>query len=143
MIRNASKRFSALFAAVLFLLSSAGEGFGIQPCPFHDADYGASSGEHSDAGHDEHAGHDAHHHGAPTPEPDAAPGHDHHGESGLCTHVDVCQSAAGVHLPADLDAFEFAAFAVESPSILPPVERLFAAFIPFFLPYPNAPPAHG
>jgi hypothetical protein len=150
-VRDASRRFSALIAAFLFLLSSAGEGFGIQPCPFHDATYGASADEHASAGHDSgsdhaadaHGGHGAHAHGAPQSDHDGARGHGHHDDSGLCTHVEVCQSSAGIHLPTGLDIIEFAAVVDETPSILPPVERHFAAFIPFFFPYPNAPPALG
>ncbi len=140
MIRGASKRFSALFGAVFFLLSTTGEGFGFQPCPFHDALHGAeASGTVAGVADDglDHSGHTSH-------EIDEGGGsHGHHSDHELCTHVGACQVAAGGLLPVQLDAITEIAFASGTVAAIPPVERVFVTFVPFFLPYANAPPANG
>lgn len=132
MMRYRSSRLSALFMAVVFLLIGAGDLFGLHSCPHHDD---------SAAGHEMPAGEGASHH--------SAAGHDH-GLSmpadegghtgGPCICGGSCPAASLAPLPGTsisiVEIFPAAAQPVGIRDIV--VARNF--FLPFFLPYANAPP---
>jgi hypothetical protein len=124
--RSLPKRGFALLWALLFLLGTAGEGFGFNPCPFHDGSPGEDRHEH---------GHSHGHHGESS--------NDHHGESDRCTHLDVCQTTT-VSAIAETE-FPGATWVFPTRARLDfaPHQVARTGHPPFFLPYANAPPARG
>lgn len=139
MMRYRSSRLSALFLAVVFLLIGAGGVFGLHSCPHHD---GASSGHEQPAGeggaHHTPAGHDhAHGEGHETPADEGA----HSG--GPCICGGSCPAASLAPLPGtSISIVEILPASVQPAGIrdsVAPRER----FLPFFLPYANAPPLIG
>jgi hypothetical protein len=136
--RSNPKRAFALLWAILFLLGTAGEGFGWQPCPFHDSFQGAGeAGESGGSPHD----HDHHHssHGSHSTD-ESAPAHGGHAEGEPCTHVDACQTASGAVLPVDVETSTVAMAFVATPSAHGRTDRIFVGHPPHFLPFSNAPP---
>jgi hypothetical protein len=125
-------RLTALLAAVLFLLSGAGDAFGAHACPHHAAiaapDYAAPA-----------AAADHHGHGADAPHgPAHSAGHDGHA---ACTCGGVCPVsggpaplAAAVVLPLPLAPTDAAPAAHPDPTGLP------ARFSAHLLPFAQAPP---
>jgi hypothetical protein len=123
-------RFAALLAAVLFLLSGAGDAFGAHACPHHAAiaapDYAVQAADHPDP-------HPSH--GQPTP-PVSHEEHDAHDGHEACTCAGLCPVGAGpaplatpwvVRQPLDLP---YAAPAAHpDPTGLP--SRLAAHLLPF------------
>lgn len=124
-------RFAALLAAVLFLLSGAGDAFGAHACPHHAAigapDYAVQAADHHPdhhASHGESAGPISH---------DGQDGHDGHE---ACTCAGLCPVGAGpaplaapwvIRLPLDPPCA--APSALPDPTGLPP--RLAAHLLPF------------
>jgi hypothetical protein len=121
--------------AILFLLNTAGEGFGLQPCPYHDG-----FGEHESSSST--GGHDHSHHGH-APDGDEKGDTGTHPDADLCTHVEACQFATGSLLPVGPQLSAFAFLAVPAPSDRVPPAPPIVRHPPFFLPFSNAPPALG
>lgn len=151
MIRSTARRAAALLGAVFFLLSSVGESFGFNPCPYHDALGDAALAAHHSAAHhgaDLLSDHDhTSHHGDEAGEAHEAAGvpsdaRDNH-KHDICTHVEVCQTSAGAIAPLDVEPGTFQLFAATRIPVLPPVEPIIEAILPFVLPYSNAPPVIG
>ncbi|HEX8393622.1 MAG TPA: hypothetical protein VF665_14855 [Longimicrobium sp.] len=123
MIPTALRRFLALFAGVLFLLSGAGEAAGARPCPHHDGGAAAQAGEHG-------------HHGA-------EPRHPAPAEHAPCSCAGHCATPSGPAVPPNtvvrVEA-EFAAAprALRSEAPAPSPRRL-----AHLLPYAQAPPRAG
>jgi hypothetical protein len=119
-------RFAALLAAMLFLLSGAGDAFGAHACPHHAAiaapDYAVQAADHSD------------HHASPG----QPAGHDGHE---ACTCAGLCPVGAGpaplaapwvVRLPLDLP--------YAAPAALPDPTGLPSRLAAHLLPFAQAPP---
>lgn len=129
--RTLRDRLTALLAAVLFLLSGAGDAFGAHPCPHHAAitapDYVAQAA----AEHGGHAAHGAHGSDAPAE-------HDGHA---ACTCGGVCPISAG---PAPLDAPALVpvplALLPAAPTAHPDGTALPARLLAHLLPFAQAPP---
>jgi hypothetical protein len=129
--RSLPARLSALLWAVIFLLSTAGDGLALAPCPHH-----GMAAEHSEQPA-EHHGHDAAHAAASD---EHAPPADH---SGGCTCIGECQAGTGASLPAHAPS-SIGASVVAASVDAPAAPRGFVArHPPYFLPYGLAPPAHG
>lgn len=127
MNRPLRHRFAALLAAVLFLLSGAGDAFGAHACPHHAA---IAAPDYAVQAADRHGAHESH--GEPAP-PASHEGHDGHE---ACTCAGLCPVGAGpaplaapwvVRLPLDLP--HAAPAALPDPTGLPP--RLAAHLLPF------------
>jgi hypothetical protein len=119
-------RLTALLAAVLFLLSGAGDAFGAHPCPHHTAIAAPQA-----AAHDGHAAHGAH-------DPAAPAGHDGHD---ACTCGGICPVSAGpaplaapALVPVPLAVLRAATAAHPNESALP------ARLLAYLLPFAQAPP---
>jgi hypothetical protein len=130
-------RMTALLAAVLFLLSGAGDAFGAHPCPHHaaitaphaPAAIAAPAADATDAAHRAHAHHT----------PPAAPAeHDGHD---ACTCGGVCPVSAGA-VPLPAPGFGHLSLLARSPAPAARADdaRLPARRIPHFLPFAQAPP---
>lgn len=123
---------TALLAAVLFLLSGAGDAFGAHPCPHHAAI--AAPGYAVSAAADHHAQAADHHasHGSEAPE------HDGHA---ACTCGGICPVATG---PAPLAAPALVALplalADAPPAAHPDPTGLPARLLAHLLPFAQAPP---
>lgn len=124
-------RWTALLAAVLFLLSGAGEAFGAHACPHHTAIAAPHSAGQTPA---EHGGHGAHQSHGP-----AAPA-DHDGHD-ACTCGGLCPVSAG---PAPLAAPGVVpvppAVLAEAPAALPDGTALPPRLLAHLLPFAQAPP---
>ena len=135
------RRFAALLWAVAFLLGTAGEGFGLHPCPHHGN--GAAAAPHAGAQDAEHAGHSvdvaagshAVHGTSDAAHPES---HDPHG--GPCTCGSACQASAGAALPSDVpQPFGETAVSRSIPGVV--TEGLPAPIRPpHVLPFAQAPP---
>lgn len=127
MTRPLRSRLTALAAALLFLLSGAGDVLGAHPCAHHDA---LAPGHAADATGAHHA-HHAHDAGAPAPaEHDGAP----------CSCAGTCSAAAGVAMPrAPETTFAPPAVASAAPAYADHA-RLPGRLLPYLLPYAQAPP---
>ena len=134
MNRSPLDRLFALLLAVLFLGSTAGDGFGLDPCPHHAAPAHASAALHGEAGN----AHSAHTHDA-APSPADAPA-DH---SGACTCIGACEAGTGAALSAPPLAAVRAHFVVHSPDHRATASSVAPRLLPYFLPYALAPPRHG
>lgn len=125
---------TALLAAVLFLLSGAGDAFGAHACPHHTAIAAPGFAAPMAAGAAHH-GHAAAHEGHGP----AAPGQ-HDGHS-ACTCGGVCPISAG---PAPLAAPALVpvplALLPEAPFALPDGTALPARLVAHLLPFAQAPP---
>jgi hypothetical protein len=125
--RSPASRLTALLAAVLFFLAWGGEAAGAHACPHH-AGVHRAPGAHHDAGHGAGA-----HHGAP--EDGNAGQHD------ACTCATGCPSATGSLLPAPApDAGIQVAESRIAPRPFHTVQSPAPLFLPYFLPYSQAPP---
>ncbi|HEX2210625.1 MAG TPA: hypothetical protein VHG93_23290 [Longimicrobium sp.] len=128
-------RWTALLAAVLFLLSGAGDAFGAHPCPHHAAIAApaAVTGAADHAAPSAHHGHAGHHPAPPAPE-------EHDGHS-ACTCGGVCPVSTG---PAPLPASPTRHLALLVSSAAPAARRedpaLPSRLVPHFLPFAQAPP---
>jgi hypothetical protein len=142
--RSFPRRASALIWAVFFLLSTAGESLGLQPCPFHVSAPGSALQEAEPTGQHRH-GHDHGHHQNAEAESSSRASHAHDDplHAQLCTHSDACQTATGSVLPADLVLGPTAFFASGHAPVLDPADRLFVGLTPHFLPFSNGPPIRG
>lgn len=136
MMRYRSSRLSALFTAVVFLLIGAGDVFGLHSCPHHE---NASPGHGQAAAEHDGTAHHSAHHGEEAGTP--AGGADHSG--GPCICGGSCPAVSLAPLPAtSISIVEIFPAAVQPVGIrdrIAPRER----FLPFFLPYANAPPLIG
>jgi len=150
-----SKRFFALLWAILLLLNTAGEGFGLHPCPYHDGYPATSQEHHEESGHGPEGGHshEGHEHshrsgdegGSCVASPGAQrSGSSHqHSEAEPCTHVDACHAPSVVAVPSETDAVSGWAFAFTAPPRYVSRDRAASSTTPYLLPYALAPPAHG
>lgn len=132
--RPLRQRLTALLAAVLFLLSGAGDAFGAHACPHHAAigvpAHDGASAQEGAAGHHGHVAHD------PTP---AAPAeHDGHA---ACTCGGVCPVSTGV-APLAAPATLHLAILVSTaaPAARPDDAALPSRLLPHLLPFAQAPP---
>jgi hypothetical protein len=128
-------RWTALLAAVLFLLSGAGDAFGAHACPHHTAITAPqSAGQVAGAEHGGHAAHESHGPAAPAD-------HDGHDGHDACTCGGVCPVSAG---PAPLAAPGLVpvppALLAEAPAALPDGTALPPRLLAHLLPFAQAPP---
>ena len=133
-----TRRAFALIWALSFLLSTAGEGFGLYPCPYHGAI------QHADAPAE--PADDDHHHSSSLQQPVSEhSGHSHGNNAGSdpCTHFEVCQNTTGSVLAEHVSSAAVVTYT--TPAVVGIVEtaRFSVRLLPFFLPYPNAPPIVG
>ena len=139
MTRSLPHRLAALVAAALFLFSWGGEALGQHGCPHHSGVPGRAA--HAE---DVSSGHAAHHPAESTAQagrdgPVPAPADSHQ----ACTCQGTCPSAAGVALPAVAkDAVPLAVRQGRAPLGSAP-QIAASRWIPFFLPYGQAPPTVG
>lgn len=151
MTRSVPFRLASLLWAILFLLTTAGEGFGLHPCPYHVGTHSdaAAEGEGSDRAAEHGAGHEGHghghHHGSASDDAGPTPDHSagHHSGDEPCSHQVACQAMSGSAMAVDLPASPFALYAVHADIFLPTAENASPARPPYFLPYSLAPPARG
>lgn len=121
---NASKRVFALFWAIVFLLNTAGDGFGAHACLYHDAPGSGHAAQHESA----------HDHSEPADE-------GAHELPFACLFA--CQASAGTALAleptvsAGFTTLDAVPVAFDRP------ESLLRRNLPHFLPYANAPPSLG
>ena len=132
MRRTIHQRVIAIVMALVFLLTGAGELFAAHVCPQHDPIvYQAIQGAA-----ESHVADHAHHHQPDQPASPAEADGDHE----HCTCLGVCPTGSPDVLPGE------ASQVVEVALDWVPVERAVPAdaalprFIPFFLPYSQAPP---
>jgi hypothetical protein len=124
-----TNRIVAMMTALVFLLLGAGDLFGLRACPHHESSDG-HGGAHASA--PERSLHHEHREEAPSSVPDA--NHE------PCTCAGFCPTAPTVGLPADTDVpVAFTVAAAELP-VVGDTGSEFPRFIPFFLPYSQAPP---
>jgi hypothetical protein len=134
MRRTIHQRVIAIVMALVFLLSGAGELFAAHVCPQHDpivyeAIQGATEG-HAAA----HAHADHHRHDQPASPAESDAGREH------CTCLGVCPTSSLDGLPSEaLQAVEVALDWVPVEHAVP-ADVVLPRFIPFFLPYSQAPP---
>lgn len=131
MSRTAIKRIAAGFLAATYMLAGAEHLLGVDPCPHHEGAF-VEAGIH--VGDSAHTSHHAHHAGAPDP---GSESEDH----GPCGCVGPCATPAPTAPPSETtlhvgDAPDH----VESAST-PDRDSGTPQFVPFFLPYSNAPPS--
>ncbi|HEX6068997.1 MAG TPA: hypothetical protein VFZ18_04220 [Longimicrobiaceae bacterium] len=131
--RSTGGRLAALLWALAFVLGTAGEGFGLHPCPHH----GSGEGDAPSVLEGDHSAH------AST----ATGGTSHHApadpHSGPCTCGSVCQAAAGTALPVRADIVLTDAVAESGTAIVASTGLLVASRAPHFLPFAQAPPRAG
>ena len=132
MRRTLYQRVTAILMALVFLLSGAGELFGAHVCPQHDpivyqATHGEDDGQAAAHRHHEH----------PASSGESQDGHEH------CTCLGVCPTSAPAGVPAEvsLTVAETLDWVPVAPAAT--VEVVLPAFIPYFLPYAQAPPLFG
>lgn len=127
MNRSPRARLSALLAAVLFLLSGAGDAFGAHPCPHHGA---IAAPDFAVRGADHH-GHAAH-------DPAAPAEHDGHD---ACTCGGICPVSGGpAPLAAPAIAFLLLAPPAAAPAAHPDPTGLPSRLAAHLLPFAQAPP---
>ena len=129
MIANPARRAFALLWALAFVLGTAGEGFGLHPCPHHDGGASHSAAALPDA----HAAH----HSAAT---DHAPAESH---DGPCTCGSACQAGTGAALPGGAQLEPTATIVFDEAASLPADVSVAIARPPYFLPFAQAPPRLG
>jgi len=132
--RNYPNRFVALLAAMVFLLSGAGEAFGLHACPLHDP----ASAAHGHAGPEgaEAAGTSAHEHHGTSDAPEEA-GH------GPCTCKGACPTA-GPGAVAVYTTVGFAVRIVAAPSVVvSSADLALPGITAFLVPNAQAPPHIG
>lgn len=117
--------------ALVFLLSGAGETFGVHLCPQHDlvGHTGGHGADSSDTG--------LHQHDAPSEPSDSQTGHEH------CTCLGVCPTSAAADVPAAGASTIEVAFEIVPRVPVAPVDVVLPRLAPFFLPYSQAPPLLG
>lgn len=131
------QRLTALLAAVLFLLSGAGDAFGAHACPHHAA-IAAPAAAH--AGSAAHHGSAAVHHGHAAHSSAPAPPAEHDGHA-ACTCGGVCPVGAGAApLPASATGHLAVLVASAAPAAHLADAELPTRLVPHFLPFAQAPP---
>jgi hypothetical protein len=135
--QRTTRRAFALIGALSFLLSTAGEGFGLFPCPYHGA-LADTHGPAIDAGHESHGGHDH----VQSSTAHFGHSHEHDSDAGpdLCTHFEACQNTAGSLLAGLAGSSGVVTYTAPDRTVTAPAEPGTVLLLPFFLPYPNAPP---
>lgn len=125
------RRLAAFWLALVFLLATAGEGYGYAHCAHHnpEAARGAAAGT---------AGHGAHAEVAPSPE--------HPEHSAPCSCLGTCQVGGGgavmlAGAPAGAVVSVQTVLAARPP--LPAHRSLLPRLLPYLLPYAQAPPVVG
>ncbi|MEX1184110.1 MAG: hypothetical protein WEF86_12840 [Gemmatimonadota bacterium] len=147
MSRRSRFRPSALLWAVLFLLNTAGNGFGLHPCPHHDSPAGhaasTAAADHGDVT-DSTTSHHAHHaESATTAESTASDDASSDAHDGPCTCSGACQAGSVAGLPSDRAHAPVAAIdAATVGPVLAAFDVLPSRHPPHFLPWGLAPPAH-
>lgn len=122
---TALRRFLALFAGVLLLLSGAGEASGVRSCPHHDGMAAAAQA----GGHDHHGMHGG---------GDSAPA-----EHAPCNCGGHCATPAGPALPPEIIAQVEAVTAATPRALRTEAQARPARQIAHLLPYAQAPPRAG
>jgi hypothetical protein len=129
------RRLTALLAAMLLLLSGAGDAFGAHPCPHHAA---IGAPEHAAAAHaaemaDSHGDHGAH---------GQAPAHpaDHDGHS-ACTCGGICPVSTGPAPLAPALAVLPLVLVPAAPAAFTAADGLPSRLLPYVLPFAQAPPS--
>jgi hypothetical protein len=131
------RRLTALLAAVLFLLSGAGDAFGAHACPHHAAIGAPAQG----GGAVDHAAMAHHGHGVDHSAPAAPADHDSHA---ACTCGGVCPVSAGVAPLAGPATFHLAILvSTAAPAARTENAELPSRLVPHFLPFAQAPPSLG
>jgi len=132
------RRLTALLAAMLLLLSGAGDAFGAHPCPHHAAigapGHAAPSAEPAEhaAPADAHHGHGAH--GQAPAQPADDDGHS------ACTCGGICPVSTGpAPIAPSLVPLPFV-LAAAAPAAQVAQAELPSRFVPHFLPFAQAPP---
>lgn len=157
--RSLPRRITALFWALVFVLGTVDEGFGLHPCPHHDGGAHAAPADH--AGHHpapaasanaaagEHAGHHTSAAVGPhceqvsaatTADPASAPGDSH---DGPCTCGGACQAGPGIALPALPQSQPTTRSISAAEPVVPAATDLPRQRPPHFLPFSLAPPRLG
>jgi len=155
LIRKSPKRIFALLWAILLLLNTAGEGFGISGCPYHDGFPSPESGGEHRSGHHGAPAEHGNHQGDSTAE--HAPGEDsssrlheeqqshpgHHPEGEACTHLDACQTPSTAAVPTAAFAISTWSFAMAAPTRVGAPDSTVPRHPAYFLPFAQAPPDLG
>ncbi|HET6763910.1 MAG TPA: hypothetical protein VFH27_09560 [Longimicrobiaceae bacterium] len=124
MKRSLLLRTSALWAALLLVLTWGADGIGLHACPHHDMVAAAQSG-HMAHGQVAHAGH-----GRQAPQP----------EHQACTCIGCCHAGTAAVVPQAAALAVRAAVAGRAAAPLPRGDRALPSSPPYLLPYSTAPP---
>lgn len=132
------RRVFALLWAIAFVLGTAGDGFGLHPCPHHDG----GTAEGSEAGNETLSAHHGHAAEAEVAHTSEA-GHEtpDQGHTGPCTCGSACQASAGVALPGGDFSQPTAEVVAAAAAAIVASDARVASRPPYFLPFALAPPA--